>query len=74
MPDQILIALISAAALIIAAGLPTFMVERARKENAEDHATVRKILTRVEHKIDNHLEDHGNGFTRRNKPKGQQTR
>jgi hypothetical protein len=30
---------------------------------------VRKVLTRVERKIDNHLEDHENGTTRRNTAK-----
>jgi hypothetical protein len=33
---------------------------------------VRKILTRVERKIDNHLEDHDNGLTRRNTAKNKQ--
>ena len=74
MPTEITIALISAVALIIAAGLPTWMVERARKENAEDHAYVRRILTRVERKIDNHLEDHKNGITRPDKPESKQAR
>ena len=67
MPTEIYVALISAVAIITAAGLPAWLVERARRENAEDHAYVRKILTRVERKIDNHLEDHDNGVTRRNK-------
>ena len=67
MPTEVLVALISAIAIITAAGLPAWLVERARRENADDHAYVRKILTRVERKIDNHLEDHDNGVTRRNK-------
>ena len=67
MPTEITIALISAAALIIAAGLPAVLIERARHENAEDHASVRKILTRLENKFNNHLEDYHNGTTRRNK-------
>jgi hypothetical protein len=33
---------------------------------------VRRILTRVERKIDNHLEDHDNGITRRNKAQNKQ--
>jgi hypothetical protein len=65
MPTEIYVALISAIAIIIAAGLPAWLIERARKENTQDHAYVRKILTRVERKIDNHLEDHRNGVTRR---------
>lgn len=66
MPVEIIIALISAVAIIVA-GLPAALIERARKENADDHAYVRKVLTRVETKLDNHLEDHANGFTRRNR-------
>ena len=65
MPTEIYVALISASAIITAAGLPAYLVERARRENADDHAYVRKILTRVERKIDNHLEDHDSGLTRR---------
>ena len=65
MPTEIYVALISAIAIITAAGLPAWLVERARKENSQDHAYVRKVLTRVERKIDNHLEDHRNGATRR---------
>jgi hypothetical protein len=65
MPTEIYVALISAIAIIIAAGLPAWLIERARKENSQDHAYVRKVLTRVERKIDNHLEDHSNGVTRR---------
>ena len=67
MPTEIYVALTSGIAIICAAVLPAVLIERARKENADDHAYVRKILTRVEHKIDNHLEDHDNGVTRRNK-------
>jgi len=69
MPTEITIALISAGALIIASGLPAFLIERARHENADDHASVRKILTRLENKFNNHLEDHDNGTTRPNKNK-----
>ena len=65
MPTEIYVALISAVAIITAAGLPAWLVERARRENAQDHQYVRRILTRVERKIDNHLEDHENGLTRR---------
>lgn len=72
MPTEIYVALISAAAIIVAAGLPAWLIERARKENSTDHAYVRKVLTRVERKIDNHLEDHNHGFARRNKSESQQ--
>ena len=70
MPTEITVALISAVAIVAAAVLPAWLIERARRENAEDHQTVRRILTRVERKIDNHLEDHDNGVTRRDKTKG----
>jgi hypothetical protein len=71
MQTEITVALISAVALIVA-GVPAALVERARRENADDHAYVRKILTRVETKLDNHLEDHINGFTRRDKSENKQ--
>jgi hypothetical protein len=67
MPIEIYVALISGIAIICAAVLPAVLIERARKENADDHQYVRRILARVERKIDNHLEDHDNGVTRRNK-------
>ena len=73
MQTEITVALISAVALIVA-GVPAALVERARRENADDHAYVRQILTRVENKLDNHLEDHINGFTRRNKSEAKQNR
>lgn len=66
MPTEIWVALISAFAIVSAALLPAWLIERARKENADDHAYVRRALTRVERKIDNHLEDHStDGTTRR---------
>jgi hypothetical protein len=58
MPTEITVALISAVAIVTAAGIPAFLIERSRKENSEDHAYVRRALGRVERKIDNHLEDH----------------
>ena len=69
MPTEITVALISAVAIVSAAVLPAILIERARKENANDHAYVRRLLTRVERKIDNHLEEHDNGLTRRNPAK-----
>ena len=65
MPVEIYVALISGLAIIAAAGLPAYLVERARRENSQDHAYVRRVLTRVERKIDNHFEDHKDGITRR---------
>ena len=67
MPTEIYVALISGIAIICAAVLQAVLIERARRENADDHQYVRRILARVERKIDNHLEDHDNGVTRRNK-------
>ena len=72
MPSEIIVAIIGGFCLIVAAGLPAFLVERARKENADDHQYVRRILTRVERKIDNHLEDQDNGVTRRKKSQSKQ--
>ena len=69
MPTEVLVALISAIAVVVASAIPAILIQRARQENDQDHANVRKILTRVEHKIDTHLEDHGSGFTRRNRTK-----
>ena len=65
MPTEIWVALISAFAIVSAALLPAWLIERARKENADDHAYVRRALTRVERKIDNHLEDHSTDGTAR---------
>jgi len=72
MPNEIIVAIIGGVCLVIAAGLPAVLVERARKENAGDHQYVRRILTRVENKIDNHLEEHNNGVTRRNQSQSKQ--
>ena len=71
MPTEIYVALISGIAIICAAVLPAVLIERARRENADDHQYVRRILARVERKIDNHLEDHDNGVTRRTAKKHQ---
>jgi type II secretory pathway component PulJ len=69
MPTEIAVALISAVAIVSAAVLPAVLIQSLRKENSEDHQYVRRVLTRVERKLDNHLEDHDNGVTRRNKTK-----
>jgi hypothetical protein len=47
MNETILVAIIAAAG-IIAAGLPAALIERARKENSEDHAKVNSTLERIE--------------------------
>jgi type II secretory pathway component PulJ len=69
MPTEVTVALISAVAIVTAAVLPAILIQSLRKENSEDHQYVRRVLTRVERKLDNHLEDHENGVTRRNKTK-----
>jgi type II secretory pathway component PulJ len=71
MPTEISVALISGIAIIAAAVLPAVLIQSLRKENSDDHQYVRRILTRVERKLDNHLEDHENGTTRRTKTKHQ---
>jgi len=71
MQTEIWVALISAGAIIAAAVLPAILIQSLRKENSEDHQYVRRILSRVERKLDNHLEDHENGFARRTKTKHQ---
>lgn len=71
MTEAVVIAVIGAVA-VITAGLPAALIERARKENSEDHARVRQTLegidehlTEIEDSIDDvvealrtHLEDH----------------
>ena len=47
MNESILVAIIAAAG-IIAAGLPAALIERARKENSEDHAKVNSALESIE--------------------------
>jgi dsDNA-specific endonuclease/ATPase MutS2 len=47
MNETILVAIIAAAG-IIAAGLPAALIERARKENSEDHAKVTSTLESIE--------------------------
>lgn len=69
MPTEVTVALISATAIIAAAVLPAVLIQSLRKENSQDHQYVRRILARVERKLDNHLEDHENGVTRRNQTK-----
>jgi dsDNA-specific endonuclease/ATPase MutS2 len=71
MNETILVAIIAAAG-IIAAGLPAALIERARKENSEDHAkvtstleSIEEHLTEIEDSVDDvaealrqHTEDH----------------
>jgi dsDNA-specific endonuclease/ATPase MutS2 len=71
MNETILVAIIAAAG-IIAAGLPAALIERARKENSDDHAkvtstleSIEEHLTEIEDSVDDvaealrqHTEDH----------------
>ncbi len=47
MNETILVAIIAAFG-VIAAGLPAALIERARKENSEDHAKVTSTLESIE--------------------------
>ena len=47
MNESILVAMIAAAG-IIAAGLPAALIERARRENSDDHAKVSATLESIE--------------------------
>jgi hypothetical protein len=74
MSDVVLVALIGAFGTI-AAGLPAVLIERARRENSDDHATVRKKLSElrlsiekvstkigsVDGKLEEHLNNHKSG-------------
>lgn len=42
-------------------GLLIALIQKGRKENATDHATVVRTLERVEGKIDEHIGDHARG-------------
>jgi dsDNA-specific endonuclease/ATPase MutS2 len=71
MNETILVAIIAAAG-IIAAGLPAALIERARRENSDDHAkvsatldSIEEHLTEIEDSVDDvaealrqHTEDH----------------
>lgn len=74
MNDVVLVALIGAFGTV-AAGLPAVLIERARRENSDDHATVRKKLSElrlgiekvstkigsVDGKLEEHLNSHKDG-------------
>jgi hypothetical protein len=51
--EQITVALIG----VVGAILVT-LLEKSRRENKEDHGYVRDHLTRIEYKIDDHINDH----------------
>jgi hypothetical protein len=51
MTEAIVIAVIGAVA-VVTAGLPATLIERARRENADDHAQVRRRLDRIDEHLD----------------------
>jgi hypothetical protein len=51
--EQITVALIGVVGAVIVT-----LLEKARRENKEDHGYVRDHLDRIEHKIDTHVRDH----------------
>lgn len=51
MTEAVIIAVIGAVA-VVTAGLPAALIERARKENATDHASVRLRLDRIDEHLD----------------------
>lgn len=55
--EQITVALIGVVGAVIVT-----LLEKARRENKEDHGYVREHLVRIEDKIDGHVRDHANGF------------
>lgn len=61
MQTEVIVALISTLGVIAAAVLPAMLIQKARRENSTDHATVMTMLRRIEQKFAKHLEDHENG-------------
>jgi predicted lipid-binding transport protein (Tim44 family) len=55
MTETVLVAIIAAFG-VIAAGLPAALIERARRENATDHAFVRRTLEAIDDHL-NEIED-----------------
>ena len=55
--EQITVALIGVVGAVIVT-----LLEKARRENKEDHGYVREQLLRIEDKIDGHVRDHASGF------------
>jgi hypothetical protein len=51
MSTEVVVALIAAFAVIMA-GVPSAFIERARRENADDHAAVRRRLDRIDEHLD----------------------
>jgi len=55
MSETVIVAIIAAVG-VIAAGLPATLIERARRENATDHAFVRHTLEAIDEHL-NEIED-----------------
>lgn len=53
---EVVVALIGAVSVILVA-----LVEKGRRENKSDHNLVVESLTRIETKIDGHINDHAKG-------------
>lgn len=53
---EVVVALIGAMSVILVA-----LVERGRRENKDDHNRVQQSLSRIETKIDGHINDHAKG-------------
>lgn len=51
MTEAVIVAAIGAFA-VVTAGLPAALIERARRENADDHAFVRRRLDRIDEHLD----------------------
>ncbi len=69
------IATVLAAAVTGVFGLLVVLIQQLRKENRDDHAVVSKQLrflmgqvARVDKKVDNHMEWHGEGHGRTTEP------
>jgi uncharacterized membrane-anchored protein YhcB (DUF1043 family) len=56
MNEAITVAMIGVVGVVLSA-----LINRGRKENTKDHATVVRGLERIENKIDSHITDHARG-------------
>jgi hypothetical protein len=56
MNEAITVAVIGVVGIVLSA-----LINRGRKENSTDHATVVRGLERIENKIDSHITDHARG-------------
>lgn len=56
MNEAISVAMIGVVGVVLSA-----LINKGRKENIQDHATVVRGLERIENKIDSHITDHARG-------------